>query len=106
VPAGTSELLLHIGDNVAMIDHTSCDTLLHFADTFERQAAGRRVEIVGLEEMRRPSRAETGMRLAALQSMVASSTMALSDEIVYNSPAASQDDDVPVNIPASSELAE
>ena len=100
VPASATEVLLHIGDNVAMIDHTSCDTLLHFADEFERHGKGRRVEIVGFEQMQKTSQAEAGMRLAPIRSMISKADLNLSDELPINSPAATEDE-VPVNSPAA-----
>jgi carbonic anhydrase len=94
VPADVTEVRLLLGENVAMIDHTSCDTLLHFADEFEGQG-GRRVEIVGLEQMTRASHARAGMRLAAVRAMVAQS-VAVSDEMPVNSLAANTQE-IPIN---------
>src|SRR5262249_30475717 len=68
VPADASDVVLHIGENVAMIDHTSCDTLMHFAEEFERHGTAR-VEINGLDRVEKRSRAETAMRLAPIPAM-------------------------------------
>ncbi len=65
IPVETKNVQLHLGENVAMIDHTSLDSLFHFREEAERSRGGY-VEIVGLEHMRRRSHAKTSMRLAPL----------------------------------------
>jgi MFS superfamily sulfate permease-like transporter len=78
VPATATAVRLHIGENVAMIDHTSCDTLLHFADEFAANGTTD-VEIVGLDRMRKVSHAENGTRLAPVKSLKPDSVTAADD---------------------------
>ncbi len=63
VPIDADEVRVEIGPHVAMIDHTSVDLLLHFSDEFHEQT-GKVVKIHGLDEMKRPSKNDAGMRLA------------------------------------------
>lgn len=63
VPEGTTAVYLHITDRVTLVDHTSCDTLHHFAEEFARTYSGR-VEFVGLDRMRSLSGHATATRIA------------------------------------------
>ncbi len=65
IPVEAKTVRLHLGENVAMIDHTSLDTLFHFRDE-AASGNGMHVEIVGLDQMRKRSHAEKAMRLAPL----------------------------------------
>lgn len=67
VPEEAHDVYLHLGQNVAMVDHTSCDTLMHFAEEFQRSHRGR-VDLVGLDSMSTFSHAPNGMRLARARS--------------------------------------
>ena len=67
VPVEAKEVRLHLGDNVAMIDHTSLDSILHYREEAAR-GNGLKVEVVGLEAMRKTSHAENSMRLAPVLS--------------------------------------
>jgi carbonic anhydrase len=64
VPAEAEAVYLHLSDHVTLIDHTSCENLLHYADEFERSGRGH-VEIVGLDRMRMRSHAANCMRVSA-----------------------------------------
>lgn len=75
VPSTATGVVLHVGPNVAMIDHTSCDTLLHFAEEFEHSGRGK-VEVEGLDQMRKRSAAQTSMRLAPVRVSVAAAVPA------------------------------
>lgn len=55
-------MFLHITEDLTMIDHTSCENLFHFAEEHNRNGHAR-VEIVGLDRMRKRSAVETCMRL-------------------------------------------
>ncbi len=65
IPVDAQDVRLHLGENVAMIDHTSLDSLMHFRDEAAR-GSNVKVDIVGLDRMRNNSHAENGMRLAPL----------------------------------------
>jgi hypothetical protein len=41
---------LHVTDHVTLVDHTSCEGLLHFAEECERNGTAR-VEVLGLDRM-------------------------------------------------------
>jgi hypothetical protein len=56
---------LHVGDRVAMIDHTSCDSLMQFAEEYEGSRRGR-VEMVGMDRLVCWSHSTHGMRLAPI----------------------------------------
>lgn len=62
VPADSTEVVLHMGERVSLIDHTTCDTLLYFAEEFERSGKGR-VDLGDLGEMRSVSHHRASMRL-------------------------------------------
>jgi MFS superfamily sulfate permease-like transporter len=44
------KIYLHLTDRVTIVDHTSCETLMHFADECHRNG-GSRVELLGLDAM-------------------------------------------------------
>jgi len=69
VPGDVSEVTLRVGEHVAMIDHTSCDVLMHYAEEAESRGTCK-VEIVGLDRMTTKSHARTGMRLAPVPARV------------------------------------
>jgi MFS superfamily sulfate permease-like transporter len=65
VPDDVADVYLHVGDRVAMIDHTSCDSLLQFAESFEDHGRGR-ITLVGMDRMVCWSHSSHGVRLAPL----------------------------------------
>lgn len=62
IPPEAKTVFLHITDDLTMIDHTSCENLFHFAEQHNGNGHAR-VEIVGLDRMRKRSDVETCMRL-------------------------------------------
>jgi MFS superfamily sulfate permease-like transporter len=68
VPADATEVQVHIGQGVAMIDHTSCDSLMYFVEQFER-SGNCQVEITGLSRMHKVWHAENGLRLAPIHEL-------------------------------------
>jgi len=63
IPPEAKEIYLHLTKVVSLIDHTSCENLLHFAE--ECDCSGRaRVEILGMDEMWKRSAFPSCMRLA------------------------------------------
>ncbi|MGQ0633965.1 MAG: SulP family inorganic anion transporter [Planctomycetaceae bacterium] len=62
VPADTKTIFLHITKDLTLIDHTSCESLFHFAEEHNRNGHAR-VEIVGLDRLQMRSEVETCMRL-------------------------------------------
>lgn len=62
VPAEVKTIFLHITKDLTLIDHTSCENLFHFADARNRDGHTR-VEIVGLDGLRKRSEVETCMRI-------------------------------------------
>jgi MFS superfamily sulfate permease-like transporter len=49
-PATAKRVFLHLTDHVPLVDHTSCERLLHFRDECDRNGTAA-VELVGLERM-------------------------------------------------------
>ncbi len=64
IPAGATAIELRLTDAVTLIDHTSFENLMHFAEETERAGRGH-VALVGLDAMRRRSSHASCMRLAA-----------------------------------------
>lgn len=62
IPPEAKTVFLHITEDLTMIDHTSCENLFHFAEEHNRNGNAR-VEIVGLDRMRKRSEVDTCMRL-------------------------------------------
>jgi carbonic anhydrase len=62
VPCEARNVFLHLTDDVTLVDHTSCDNLIHYAEEHNGNG-GPHVEIVGMERMRRRSDFATCMRL-------------------------------------------
>ena len=63
VPADARAVCVRVGDGVGLIDHTSCENLMH---TVEESARGSvPVRVVGLDGMRRLSEYEHGTHIAA-----------------------------------------
>ena len=62
VPADAGGVCLHMNEGVTLIDHTSCDALIHFADEFRRNGRGE-VDIIGLDRMVARSHYPSSMRL-------------------------------------------
>ncbi|HVC95022.1 MAG TPA: SulP family inorganic anion transporter [Pirellulales bacterium] len=62
VPPEARAIFLHLTDAVTLVDHTSCDNLIHYAEEHNANG-GARVEIVGMERMCRRSEFATCMRL-------------------------------------------
>ncbi|AMV36113.1 SulP family inorganic anion transporter [Planctomyces sp. SH-PL62] len=54
IPHQADRLLLHFQDGVTIIDHTTCENLIHFAEEFERSGRGT-AEFVGMDLLRRLS---------------------------------------------------
>jgi MFS superfamily sulfate permease-like transporter len=63
IPAEAADVVLHFGNNVAMIDHTSCDSIFYFVEEHARSGRGH-VELVGLSDMRAFSHHQACMRLS------------------------------------------
>jgi hypothetical protein len=61
-PAGGGRVVLHLTDGVTVVDHTSCENLLHFVEASERNGTAR-VEILGMEQMAAISEFPSCMRL-------------------------------------------
>jgi MFS superfamily sulfate permease-like transporter len=61
IPGDAGTLRLHVTHNVTLIDHTSCDTLHHFAEEYERSGRGA-VEFVGLDRLDARSHHRSAMR--------------------------------------------
>lgn len=62
VPPEAKTIFLHITKDLTLIDHTSCENLFHFAEEHNRNGQAR-VEIVGLDRLKKRSEVETCMRL-------------------------------------------
>ena len=65
IPDDAEDVYLHVGDRVAMIDHTSCDSLMQFAEEYEGSRRGR-VELVGMDRLVCWSHSTNGVRLAPI----------------------------------------
>ncbi len=61
VPPGVSQMLLHIARPVCLIDHTTCENLLNFADNQNRLGV-LQVQVLGLHAMRAASDHASAMR--------------------------------------------
>lgn len=61
IPRDARSVRLHMTDRVTLIDHTSCDTLIHFVEEFERSGRGV-VKILGLDRMFARSHYPAAMR--------------------------------------------
>jgi carbonic anhydrase len=61
IPADAGSVYLHVTGNVTLIDHTSCDNLIHFVEEYGRNGRGT-VEIEGLDQMRAHSKNVAAMR--------------------------------------------
>jgi hypothetical protein len=61
IPGHARSVCLHVTDRVTLIDHTSCDTLIHFAEEFERSGRGV-VKVLGLDRMFARSHDPAAMR--------------------------------------------
>jgi carbonic anhydrase len=62
IPGEARNVYLHLTEEVTLVDHTSCDNLLHFMEEHNGNG-GPHVEIVGMEQMFRRSEFATCMRL-------------------------------------------
>lgn len=60
-PATAKHIFLHVTDDVTLIDHTSCESLHHFADECHRSGTAK-VELLGLDSMMPRSTFPTCMR--------------------------------------------
>jgi len=49
-PANAKQIYLHVTDQVTLVDHTSCESLLHFADDCHRNGTAS-VKVLGLDAM-------------------------------------------------------
>jgi carbonic anhydrase len=65
-PASAKNVYLHLTESVTVIDHTSCERLLHFVEECRRNGTAR-VEMVGLNEMARRSEFPSCMRTRSKQ---------------------------------------
>ncbi len=65
IPDDVAVVYLHVGDHVTMIDHTSCDSLMNFAEEYESSRRGR-VEIIGMDRLVCWSHSTHGVRLAPI----------------------------------------
>lgn len=63
VPAEARCISVHVGDGVGIIDHTSCENLMHAVAESSRGATP--IRVVGLDRMRRLSDYERGIHIAA-----------------------------------------
>jgi MFS superfamily sulfate permease-like transporter len=63
VPPDAREVVLHLRDGVTLIDHTSCENLLHFAEEFERTGRGA-VTLVGFDHLIQRGGDSTSLRVA------------------------------------------
>ena len=68
LPPEVRHVVLHVTPGVVLIDHTSCDLLLQFAEDFVKSGRGT-VEIQGLEAMQSVSPDRSSLRLAPLALM-------------------------------------
>ncbi len=64
IPPQTSAVRLHVTDDVSIIDHTSCENLLHYLEQFNSQESKPKLEIRGFETMRGFSDDDTSIRVA------------------------------------------
>jgi hypothetical protein len=60
-PASAKNVYLHLTENVTLVDHTSCESLLHFVAECHRNGTAQ-VELRGLDEMKRHSEFPSCMR--------------------------------------------
>ena len=65
IPEDATDVYLHIGGHVTMIDHNLCDGLMQFAEEYGGTGRGR-VEIVGMDRLVRWSHSSHGVRLAPI----------------------------------------
>jgi MFS superfamily sulfate permease-like transporter len=65
-PPTAKRVFLHLTDHVPLVDHTSCEQLLHFRDECERNGTAA-VELVGLERMAARSTFPSCMRTRHLR---------------------------------------
>lgn len=61
-PVSGGRVVLHLTEGVTVVDHTSCENLLHFAEASERNGTAQ-VEIIGMERMSAMSEFPSSMRL-------------------------------------------
>jgi hypothetical protein len=61
IPRDARSVRLHMTDRVTLIDHTSCSTLIHFVEEFERSGRGV-VKVLGLDRMFARSHYPAAMR--------------------------------------------
>jgi carbonic anhydrase len=62
IPSGVTDIILHFGERVSLIDHTTCEYLLNFVQEHRKSVGW--VEMIGIEQLIQRSSAETSMRLA------------------------------------------
>src|SRR5262249_15341723 len=60
-PPTAKRVVLHLTDRVTVVDHTSCERLMHFVEECHRNG-GAHVELVGLDQMARRSEFPSCMR--------------------------------------------
>lgn len=66
IPSTCKEIKIEIDNHVPLIDHTTCSNLLSFVE--EKNRAGNRTYIKGLDTMQKQAPEKTSMRLAAFTS--------------------------------------
>ena len=64
IPPTAVAVRLHVTDDVSIIDHTSCETLLHYLEQFNSQDGKVSLEIRGFERMRPLSDDRASLRVA------------------------------------------
>jgi carbonic anhydrase len=65
IPAGAKTVNMRITDRVTMVDHTTCESLMHYAEEFNSHEDRPQLAIEGLERMRSTSPDRTSIRLAS-----------------------------------------
>ncbi len=63
-PGDSSEVVLHLDEDVTLVDHTSCENLLHFAEEYERNGRGH-VRFEGMDHMKAKAHDYAPLHLAA-----------------------------------------
>ncbi len=73
IPSDAKAVSLQVTDGVTIVDHTTCENLLHYLEEYGSHDGKPDLQIRGLERLRSTSRDETSIRLAeAPQAVLAS----------------------------------
>jgi carbonic anhydrase len=88
IPGDAKDVHFHVGEDVTMIDHTSYDNLMYFADEYESSQRGR-FEILGMDRLHRWSHSTHGVRVAPIPGNGHAEPVAASvlEESMANAPA-------------------